>query len=1321
MIEKKPLAVPQKPAPSQYDDSLLGLDLGLPFLGIPYFGEIQPVISDEVTEDAKSENVQKPLLSVSAESIAEDNKVNDYKSSAQQDALSLKSDGNAQLYESGVTKTVDYGKDELILASRNPFSESDDASGDLILGQTVEVAEARIPTIEKHLLPEKHFSPTLGGALIETKSGSQSEGHEMSAESERINMLEKQLSAEKDLTTSLEEALIDREARGIKLQNKLAEAEPERVHKLEKDLHAERQLTATLEEALIELEACNFNSKCELYKAKAERVHKLEKDLIAGRQRIAVLEEALINVDPQRKARRVVSDADERKDAKNYTSDENIHAPMTQDGSACFAIGNDSYESKTTKSHNLHESVNALTTPLETESSFTDRLKIPSQLGSDMSDLYAAIERSLKIASEQDDSDVVEQTQIKKLEAKTLDSGRLSVSSSSSLQEDIPNIGHAHDNFQASDLLAKPSTYVSSVFSTSEEGLGISLLAAHSVISSGSSSDKVLLPDLQAKCGELVPVEVTHKATVIEPDEEESTTELKEDTKNGEEISESDKYEPQAVISAVKAADSERALGGRLDNACNGLHVSLIENETLATTQYPPPLPLRPRPPEPQEDLINRRAQQTQDAISYISSLGVKIGNNPYIDRDGSTCSSADTSANTHEKKTVSTAASSPLPKDLSLAVSAPQSLKSPLPTDTSTIDTSTIDISSPSSSQSPPFSEITSIASSPPMSIQGQVYSEIQKLQILEDEKNKKGGSKSAKDAITKSIEVIQRTYLSDAPARTRSAQRIHHMPSLSLLSLGGSNKTSVGKAIGDAASTGNAQVLLELLTNHPKLIDLRTSNGGSDHPKTALMRAALSGHIKCMAVLHIRGADLSAVDRRGRTALHLAVAANQEASVKWLLRSSVNVDTVKTRSGTLDLKEISDIDGSKPLHVAAKRNHSGLVDTLVTAGANVESVDHFGRTPLHIAVMNGHLGTCILLVEKVAFINALDGDQMTPLHWASKVGHLAILDFLLLKGADCGVFDSNGYLPLHHAVVSGQPEALEKLCRQKQDLEVRTKSGEMPIHLACLKSRLPVIDFLLRNGVEVNPWTTPPTARPGTRGLFSRSLRRESSSPSLPAVPSTPLHLACQAGHYAGTNLLLKNGAWVNAPQEEGKTPLMLAVETGNTQLVSLIIGNGATINAKTSGLCETALHISCRRADLETSRILVQHGADIFARTSGSLPEKPLDYALKIPVKEVSLEKRNAIIEYVTLAGIQKSMARHVNSRMGLPISGVAQTAALVNPWSQVPGGRQPLPQLPQSSPFNLQQFHQYFDPATAPQCAVAPSSTPTSGLPSRYRLG
>jgi ankyrin repeat protein len=85
-----------------------------------------------------------------------------------------------------------------------------------------------------------------------------------------------------------------------------------------------------------------------------------------------------------------------------------------------------------------------------------------------------------------------------------------------------------------------------------------------------------------------------------------------------------------------------------------------------------------------------------------------------------------------------------------------------------------------------------------------------------------------------------------------------------------------------------------------------------------------------------------------------------------------------------------------------------------------------------------------------------------------------------------------------------------------------------------------------------------------------------------------------------------LLAGGANASAALVTGETMLMRAAWTGNLEVVKMLLANGAAVNAQENGRKQTALMWAISQNRPEVARILVEHGADIQARsTTGYTP--------------------------------------------------------------------------------------------------------------------
>lgn len=91
-----------------------------------------------------------------------------------------------------------------------------------------------------------------------------------------------------------------------------------------------------------------------------------------------------------------------------------------------------------------------------------------------------------------------------------------------------------------------------------------------------------------------------------------------------------------------------------------------------------------------------------------------------------------------------------------------------------------------------------------------------------------------------------------------------------------------------------------------------------------------------------------------------------------------------------------------SRLLHIAARNGTTGILLSLINAGADVNSRDSSGTTPLHIAVRFRRASALELLVNHGANINARDSANMTALEVAVRAQDEELVNILLSGGAE-------------------------------------------------------------------------------------------------------------------------------------------------------------------------------------------------------------------------------------------------------------------------------------------------------------------------------
>ena len=187
-----------------------------------------------------------------------------------------------------------------------------------------------------------------------------------------------------------------------------------------------------------------------------------------------------------------------------------------------------------------------------------------------------------------------------------------------------------------------------------------------------------------------------------------------------------------------------------------------------------------------------------------------------------------------------------------------------------------------------------------------------------------------------------------------------------------------------------------------------------------------------------------------------------------------------------------------------------------------------------LHKAATEGNIGLVKSLISKGANINSLDGgDLMTPLHRAVLAGHKDVVQVLLSLGARIDALDNMAFTPLHRAAEHGRKDITILLIDKGGDINRRDSLSASALHHASQKGHREVVALLIAKGADAN---------------------------AKDAVGNTTLHLAAQGGHKEVVELLISRGADVNAKNQKGKTPLSLANEKGHKEIVELLRKHGA-----------------------------------------------------------------------------------------------------------------------------------------------------------------
>jgi ankyrin repeat protein len=339
------------------------------------------------------------------------------------------------------------------------------------------------------------------------------------------------------------------------------------------------------------------------------------------------------------------------------------------------------------------------------------------------------------------------------------------------------------------------------------------------------------------------------------------------------------------------------------------------------------------------------------------------------------------------------------------------------------------------------------------------------------------------------------------------------------------------------------------------------------------------------------------------------LADAAEQrdQTGVRQLLQTGVDVNAPQ-------------VDGTTALHWAAYNDDAETAAMLVRAGAKVNAVNRYGVPPLVPAATNGNAAIIKLLLDAGADANTTLKGGETVLMVAARSGNVEAVNALLAAGAKTEARERRGQTALMWAAAEGHVSVVRALVMAGADMNATIDTGLTPFFLAVRQGQADLVRAFLDLGVDVNKLLKrPETDRPNAGGGPGRP----------PALPTSPLLLAVQNGHFELALMLVDSGADPNDVRG-GFTPLHTVAfvrrpdnsdgsdpappvgmgRISSLQFVREMVKRGANINYRlpagspprqpqTSSKVETEgatpFLFAADRADLPLMRLLVELGAD------------------------------------------------------------------------------------------------------------------------------